>query len=184
MPRIIAGSAKGCRLAVPAQGTRPTADRVREAVFSRLTSLGAIERARVLDLYAGSGALGLEALSRGALHADLVERAAAAAKVCRDNIAATGLPARLHRASVMTFLEETRSEWDLVFADPPYDLSGADLDAVLTRLASHVSGDAVVVVERARRDGCPAPQAWPGAWRGYKYGETTVWLSDLAASAA
>lgn len=179
MTRIIAGSARGRRLAVPERGTRPTADRVREAMFSRLEALDAIRKARVLDLYAGSGALALEALSRGARVADLVEANGAAARVCRANVRALGFDARVHGTTVTRFLAGP-GEWDLVFADPPYDLSTDDLDAVIAAVGSHLSADAVVVVERSVRAPALAVPPWGGEWKWREYGETTVWLSDLA----
>lgn len=106
MSRIVAGQAGGRLLRVPAKGTRPTSERVREAVFSRLEHTGAVAGARVLDLYAGSGALGLEAMSRGADGAVLVESGKDAARICRANAAALGLAARVEvvAARVETFL--------------------------------------------------------------------------------
>ncbi|MDU0968617.1 MAG: 16S rRNA (guanine(966)-N(2))-methyltransferase RsmD [Actinomycetaceae bacterium] len=179
MTRIVAGSAKGAALKVPSQGTRPTSDRVREAIFSRLASWGAIERARVLDLYAGSGALGLEALSRGARSADLVDASEQACRVARANARSTGLGARVYRADAAAYLGRG-GEWDLVFADPPYALDSAELDRVIALIGEHVSDDAVVVIERATRDGAPAPAPWGSAWESKAYGETTVWYSDVA----
>lgn len=181
MTRIIAGSARGRRLDVPAAGTRPTSDRVREALFSRLESIDAIRSARVLDLFAGTGALGLEALSRGARSADLVDRAASAVRVCRRNVRATGLPARVHQAGAAAYLAGG-GEWDLVLIDPPYDFPDADLDALLADLAGHLSEDAVVVVERSARSPAPGAPAWAPGWVGRTYGETTVWLADAAAT--
>src|SRR5690625_4145461 len=130
MTRVIAGSARGVRLRVPAKGTRPTADRVREAMFSRLGHLDALHDARVLDLYAGSGALGIEALSRGARSAVFVEKSAQAARVCRENLAAAGLQGRVHVAAVATFLSGPARPFHTVLADPPYDVadSGKILD--------------------------------------------------------
>ena len=95
MTRIVAGSAKGRTLAVPKSGTRPTSERVREALFSRLDHMNVLDGAVVLDLYAGTGALGLEALSRGAATATLVEKAAGAARVATSNVRSTGLSARV-----------------------------------------------------------------------------------------
>ncbi|MDM7491157.1 RsmD family RNA methyltransferase, partial [Rhodococcus sp. CSLK01-03] len=104
MTRIVAGRAGGRRLKVPPRGTRPTSERVREALFSSLTARMELEGASVLDLYAGSGALGLEALSRGATHALLVESDAQAATVIRRNIGELGLPAVLRAAPVAAVL--------------------------------------------------------------------------------
>lgn len=179
MTRIIAGTAGGLRLAVPASGTRPTSERVRESLFGALESTDAILNTRVLDLYAGSGALALEALSRGAHSADLVERASSAAKVATANArtvsTATGLPARVHTASVASYLRSDTKTYDLVFIDPPYDLADAELDEVLALLRPRLSSDALVVVERGRRAAAPS---WSAAQldmiRERTYGDTTV----------
>lgn len=181
MTRIISGRAGGLTLDVPAQGTRPTSDRVRESLFAALESAGAIEGCRTLDLYAGSGALGLEALSRGAASADLVELSAPAATAIRRNAAkvatALGTPAAgVHRSGVAPFLRAARGPYDLVFLDPPYDIGDAVLDGDLVLLAPLLSSDALVVVERARRS--PAPD-WAAAGleavRDRVYGDTGVW---------
>jgi len=137
--RIVAGRYGGRRLTAP-QGTatRPTSDRVREALFQRL---GPLEDQRVLDLYAGSGALGLEALSRGARHATLVDSAPAAIKAIRANVAALALDpaqAEVHRQDTRAFLRSARGarhEYDLVLLDPPYRLAaelGRELSPLLT----------------------------------------------------
>jgi 16S rRNA (guanine966-N2)-methyltransferase len=183
--RIIAGAAGGIRLDVPASGTRPTSERVREAMFGSLESAGAIEEARVLDLYAGSGALGLEALSRGAAAADLVEKAPAAASVATRNAErvarASDATARVHRAAVATYLGRAAGPFDLVFIDPPYDLTDADLLAALVLLTPALSPDALVVVERGKRSSEPD---WSSAGlapvRARTYGDTTVhWASPI-----
>ncbi|MBM3717105.1 MAG: 16S rRNA (guanine(966)-N(2))-methyltransferase RsmD, partial [Actinobacteria bacterium] len=119
MTRIISGRAGGTVLDVPAKGTRPTSDRVRESLFGALESAGLLDGARVADLYAGSGALGLESLSRGAASADLVELSAPAAGLIRRNAArvgAAGVSARasVHRANVTAYLTSVEAEWDLV----------------------------------------------------------------------
>ena len=163
MTRIVAGSAKGRTLAVPKSGTRPTSERVREALFSRLDHMNVLDGTTVLDLYAGTGALGLEALSRGSAHATLVEKASAAARVASSNVRSTGLPARVVTADARSFLaartgEDLRGDIDLVFIDPPYDIAEADMTAVLSLLGPWLSPDALVVVERSTR--APAP-TWP-----------------------
>jgi 16S rRNA (guanine966-N2)-methyltransferase len=162
-------------LAVPAKGTRPTADRVREALFSAVQSAVDLPGARVLDLYAGSGALGLEALSRGAAEAVFVESAAGALAVLRKNVATVGLPGVVRAGKVATVLATGPAEpFDLVFADPPYAVE--DLSRELGLLVSEgwLAQDAVVVVERSRR----APDlAWPAgleAMRVKHYGETSL----------
>jgi len=181
-PRIIAGEAGGRRLAVPpGEGVRPTSDRVKESVFSALGP-GRLVGARVLDLYAGSGALGLEALSRGAAGAVLVERDAAAARAIRANIETLGFGDRaaVRIGAVGGVLAGPgpgpEGAYDLVLLDPPYDTQQADLEAVLPRLveAGWVAPDATVVVERAA--GSPAvvwPAGWGSTWERC-YGDTLV----------
>ncbi|WP_127131394.1 16S rRNA (guanine(966)-N(2))-methyltransferase RsmD [Georgenia sp. SYP-B2076] len=185
MTRIVAGSAGGRTLQVPRSGTRPTSERVREALFSRLGHLGVVDGARVLDLYAGSGALGLEAASRGAAHVTLVESAKPAADLCRRNAAQLGLSGvDVVAARVQTFLAGAPTPGaapaDLVLLDPPYDVTEDDLGGVLAQLADGgwLAADAVVAVERSRRS--PEP-AWPaGLARGgeRRYGDTVVWFGE------
>ena len=180
MTRIIGGRAGGRRITVPPTGTRPTSDRVREALFSALEARGVIEDAQVLDLFAGSGALGLEALSRGASTAVLVERDPRACAVLAMNaraVGAAGAGVLVRRASVATYLSaRSRTPFDLVLVDPPY----ADpVDDVLAALAGGwLASDALVVVERDSRS--PAP-AWPAGLvpeEPRSYGETTLhWAS-------
>ena len=141
MARVIAGEAGGRRLAVPdGRDTRPTSDRAREGLFATISSIvGPLAGARVLDLYAGSGAVGLEALSRGAEHVLLVEHGARAARVIRQNIEAIGLPGAaviadrvervLARGPAGRIGAEPAGPYDVVFADPPYALADADGDA-------------------------------------------------------
>lgn len=184
MTRIIAGIAGGRTIQVPARGTRPTSDRVREALFTRLDSYNLVDGARVLDLYAGSGALGLEAASRGAARVDLVEADRRAAHVCRDNAGALALPAeiRVHHARVESFLAalSPAQSWTLAFIDPPYDVESARVEGVLERLVGHLAEDAVVVVERSSRS---EPFSLPNgleSWQDRKYGETTLHFLDRA----
>ncbi|WP_328292107.1 16S rRNA (guanine(966)-N(2))-methyltransferase RsmD [Kineococcus sp. NBC_00420] len=183
MTRLIAGTAGGRRLKVPpGETTRPTSDRVREAVFSALDAADVLEGARVLDLYAGSGALGLEAASRGATRVVLVEAARAAAQTARANVAAVGLPGvtvvaeRVERflASPGAALE---GGWDLVFLDPPYAVESSEVATVLGTLVPLLAPAATVVVERSSRTAEPV---WPGDFsdvRQRKYGETSVWTA-------
>ncbi|MGI9824014.1 RsmD family RNA methyltransferase [Agromyces sp. Marseille-Q5079] len=182
MTRIIAGAAGSLTLAVPRSGTRPTSDRVREAIFSALEARDAIEGAVVLDLYAGSGALGLESASRGAVEIVLVERAKPAADVCRRN--ADAVTRALGRAAarirvvpraVAAYLETAPAGVDLAFIDPPYDLDEPALARDLELLAPLLNAHALVVVERSSRT--PEP-TWPtgiGLERRRDYGETTLW---------
>ncbi|MBB2974650.1 16S rRNA (guanine966-N2)-methyltransferase [Microbacterium endophyticum] len=182
MTRIISGSAGGIRLDVPAAGTRPTSERVREALFSALDAANAVDGARVLDLYAGSGALGLEALSRGGATATLVERGAPAVSVAQKNASrvsnAAGGHATVHRAAVAKYLEGSRETFDLVLIDPPYDLAEAELAQVLELLVPRLAADALIVVERGRRS--PEP-AWPDGverTRDRAYGDTVMWWAQ------
>lgn len=180
--RIIAGRAGGITLEVPDRGTRPTSDRVRESLFGALESADALLGARVVDLYAGSGALGLEAVSRGAASADLVEKSPQAAAILQRNAGrlqkalARHAPIRVHRVAVATYLTRAPGAFDLAFLDPPYDLSDTDLTAALTALRPLLSEHAIVVVERGRRSAAPA---WAAAGlepvRDRAYGDTTLW---------
>lgn len=181
MTRIIAGAAGSVPLEVPSAGTRPTTDRVRESLFASLESEHALADARVLDLYAGSGALGLEALSRGAARADLVEKAPRAAAIAERNALtvtkAAQLPPRtvtVHRTTAIAFLRTARGPFDLVFLDPPYDLDNDDLAATLALLAPALAPDALVLVERASRTAQPSLPGGLTAGRTKRYGDTAV----------
>jgi len=187
--RIIAGAARGIHLDVPGSGTRPTSDRVRESLFGSLEAADALESARVLDLYAGSGALGLEALSRGATKTALVEKAGPAAQIAKANGArvtkAAGLEAStvsVHRADVLAFLARGAEQYDLVFADPPYDVTDAATGDVLTALVPCLAEDAIVILERAARSPEPPLPAGLIVDRLKKYGDTALWW--LSAPAA
>jgi 16S rRNA (guanine966-N2)-methyltransferase len=174
--RIVAGTAGGRRLAVPPRGTRPTAERVREALFSAVESAMDLGGARVLDLYAGSGALGLEALSRGARAATFVESDRAALDVLRRNVAALGLAgAEVRPGKVGTVLAASPEEpYDLVLADPPYRIGDAELGGVLAALAGWTRAGTLVVIERGRRSGEPS---WPAVMVPMKvrrYGDTEL----------
>lgn len=190
MTRIIAGVARGRRLAVPGSGTRPTSDRVREALFSALESEWTAEgigwsQVPVLDLFAGTGALGLEALSRGATRAHLVERSRPAARTLAANVAAVGCPGAevvIRDATQLAALPAPHPPARLVFADPPYDWPAADLALLLARLhaAGWIAADAVVVVERPLRDpDSPFPAGWPEPRR-RPYGDTVLWYGRVA----
>lgn len=189
MTRVIAGEARGRRLAVPGgTSTRPTSDRAREGLFSSvLSSLGSLAGKRVLDLYAGSGAVGLEALSRGAGHALMVECDARAVAVIKANIAAVGLAGAQVRAEKVERLlarplPSGQEAYDFVFADPPYALSGEAVTRVLAMLANGwLAPKALVVVERAKRSG---EVDWPDGLllgKSRTYGEATFWYGRRAA---
>lgn len=182
MTRIVAGAAGGRRLSVPRGGsTRPTSDRAREGLFGTLASLDAVTGARVLDLYAGSGAVALEALSRGAAYALCVESTRAAADVIRANAAALGLTDRCavwqKRAEQVAAKPCPDGPYDVVYADPPYAVRPEQLAGVLRALVDNgwLAQDAVVAVERSGRD----PEwRWPTplvADRERRYGEASIW---------
>lgn len=178
MTRIVAGSARGRRLKVPPAGVRPTGDRAREGLFNSLASLLDLEGADVLDLYAGSGALGLEALSRGAARVVFVENAPRVLPVLRANLDALGLPGgQVLPGSVPTVLAgPPPARFDLVLADPPYATPPADVLGVLSALVAGrwLAPDAVVVVERPSRED---PWEWPTPLRGVRdrrYGEAVL----------
>ena len=188
MTRIVGGSAGGRALRVPAgTGTRPSSDRAREGLFNSLASLvGDLSGLRFLDLYAGSGAVGLEALSRGAGHALLVESAPKAARVLRENVARLGLAGAEVRVEPVARVvaAPAPAPYDVVFADPPYALAGDELAAVLDRLieGGWVAPGGVLAVERASRD---EPWRWPAgvqALRSRRYGEATLWYGRAASA--
>ncbi|GAA1662739.1 methyltransferase [Citricoccus zhacaiensis] len=184
MPRIIAGQAGSLQLeSVPGQATRPTTDRTREALFSWLASRGWLEGAAVVDLFAGSGALGGEAASRGAERVLLVERDRRAAAVCRRNAAA--INQRVGRNVVQVAagdVDRVLSEptgagpWDLVLADPPYPLGGSGLAETLQRISTVLVPDGLLVLERSARSAAPD---WPEAFElleSRTYGETILYF--------
>ncbi|OBG39709.1 16S rRNA (guanine(966)-N(2))-methyltransferase RsmD [Mycobacterium sp. E3198] len=182
MTRIIGGAAGGRRITVPSRGTRPTTDRVRESLFNIVTARRDLAGLAVLDLYAGSGALGLEALSRGAASALFVESDPRTAAVIARNIEALGLPgATLRRGAVATVLAAgASSAVDLVLADPPYDTDTAELGAVLAALSTHgwVREGTVAAVERPAAG---APLTWPAGWSVWPervYGDTRLELAE------
>lgn len=187
MTRVIAGEAGGRRLAVPGgMATRPTSDRAREGLFASMVSqLGSLAGKRVLDLYAGSGAVGIEALSRGARHVLLVESGPRAAMVIRANIATVGLTGgevRNDRVERVLARPPAGEPYDLVFADPPYALDAAAVTGMLTRLAAHgwLAPGGLVVVERATRSGAIT---WPPGFlsgKARRYGEATFWYGRRA----
>lgn len=190
MTRIIAGIAGSRQLAAPASPTRPTSDRIRESIFNRLDNWDALSGAHVLDLYAGTGALALEAVSRGAASALLVEKDAKAAAVCtknagyvRDALKAARADAdiKVIQKSVDTYLSGAiaQATLDVVFIDPPYDIDNATVEANLAALLPHLAETTIVVLERSSRsEAVNLPE-------GYEledeknYGDTTVYWIGL-----
>ena len=179
--RIVAGSAKGVRLAPVPRGVRPVSDMAREGLFSSLGS--SVAGARVLDLYAGSGALGIEALSRGARTSVFVERDRAALRTIRDNLRRTRLGERavvlgMDARAFVTRDDKNGAPFDLVLADPPYDMAGPELEGVLTSLGRGWLGAAGWTVALTRRKGSSTlviPVHWSAARR-LEYGDTLVLL--------
>ncbi|QFQ02607.1 Ribosomal RNA small subunit methyltransferase D [Corynebacterium urogenitale] len=150
MTRIIAGNARGRNIKVPPEGTRPTSDRAREGLFSSLQVRFGFEGERVLDLFAGSGALGLEAASRGAAEVTLVDNNHKAAEIITANAAVVGHPnVRVVEAKASTFIAGAqRGHYTMVLADPPYELADDAVAELLQALIPLLADDAVVVVER------------------------------------
>lgn len=187
MTRVIAGSAGGRRLAVPpGNGTRPTSDRAREGLFSTWEALlGTLDGVRIADLYAGSGAVGLEALSRGAVHALLVEADPKAVRTVRENARSVGLPGaeiRTGKAEQTVTGPAPADPYDVVFLDPPYAVTDDDLREILLTLRSQgwLAEGALVTVERATRGG---EFGWPEGFeplRSRRYGEATLWYGRAA----
>ena len=193
MTRIVAGAAGGIPLkSVPGDSTRPTTDRVKEALFSRLESYDVLANARVLDLYAGAGSLGIEAASRGARSVLLVELAPKAVAVCQTNAGLVNKALRnnalvsVRRGSVDSVLDSfapvpggtAGKSWNLVFMDPPYPLSEEELATTLEKVSLILDVDATVVIERSTRS--PEP-IWPAGLERFaekKYGETRLWFAE------
>jgi 16S rRNA (guanine(966)-N(2))-methyltransferase RsmD len=181
--RIVAGRYGGRRIATPpGRDTRPTSDLVREALFSTLDSLAGIDGARVVDLYGGSGAVGLEAASRGAAAVLIVESDPRAARVARGNIATLGATpvvtlATGKVAAVLAAGPPDGKPYDVVFADPPYAVPESEIEAVQAALVAHgwLGPDAVLVLERSARS--PEPTWVPAVTRerSRRYGETVLW---------
>lgn len=192
MSRIVAGATGGLSLkSVPGDSTRPTTDRVKEAMFSRLESYGVLSGARVLDLYAGAGSLGLEAASRGARSVLLVELAPKAVAVCQANAGLVNKALRnelvtVRRGSVDSVLDSfapvpgasAGRTWDVVFMDPPYPLAEDELARTLEKVSLVLAEGATVIIERSSRSAEPT---WPQGLERYaekKYGETRLWFAE------
>lgn len=187
MSRIISGAAGGVRLAsVPGDNTRPTTDRVKESLFSKLESYDIIRDARVLDAFGGSGALGCEALSRGAASVTLLDTYPKAVAVIRKNVAAvekamgrTGSSStRVQQSQALTYVKSASGPWDLVFVDPPYAMSNEQVSELLEALTPKLAEGAVVVVERSSRD--PEPVWGEGLYcfSTRQHGETVLYYVE------
>jgi 16S rRNA (guanine966-N2)-methyltransferase len=176
--RIVAGVAGGRRLEVPPRGTRPTSERVREALFSAVQAAVDIDGAAVLDLYAGSGALGLEALSRGAAMATFVESDRRAADVLRRNAKSLGLAGVVVLCGTVEQVLASAADrpYDVIMADPPYAVDNTRLADVLRRIidGGWLAETGVLLLERAARDGMPTLPRGLAAGRTRRYGDTVV----------
>ncbi|MDV6012856.1 16S rRNA (guanine(966)-N(2))-methyltransferase RsmD [Haloechinothrix sp. LS1_15] len=181
MARIVSGTARGRRLRVPQRGTRPTTERVRESLFNALEAAGEVVDATVLDLYAGSGALGLEALSRGAADVYFVEEDRKAVAILRRNVAEVGLGGTVRHATVAKALAcPAAVRADLVLVDPPYAVTDAQLRSEMAALAAGgwVGDGGLVIIERSPPDG---EDCWPPGFdviRVQRYRDTTVYWAE------
>jgi len=194
MSRIISGAAGGVRLAsVPGDNTRPTTDRVKESLFSKLESYDIIRGARVLDAFGGSGALGCEALSRGAASVTLLDTYPKAVAVIRKNVAAvekamgrngsgssgaTGSAARVQQSQALTYVKSASGPWDLVFVDPPYAMPNEQVTELLEVLTPKLAEGAVVVVERSSRDAEPVWGEGLYCFSTRQHGETVLYYVE------
>jgi 16S rRNA (guanine966-N2)-methyltransferase len=173
--RVIAGSAKGTRLAKVPAGTRPLSDRAREGLFSSLGE--SVHGAACADLFAGTGAVGIEALSRGADSCLFVDSSSVAIRAIRDNLDRTDLEvrARVVRADVERALEREESPFDLAFVDPPYEISEGRLESVLATVADRIvpSGQFVLTRPKVRDSTDVIPLHWRAA-RLLKYGDARI----------
>jgi 16S rRNA (guanine966-N2)-methyltransferase len=186
MTRIIGGIAGSRKLVSPAKTTRPTSDRIRESLFSKLESRDLLESSHVLDLYAGTGALALEAVSRGASVAWMVERDGKAAAVCVANARLVQkalqdeeleAETKVVNKSVAAMLAgEASTRFDIVFIDPPYEVTNEEVTANLAALESHLNADAVVIVERSSRSGAVSAPKHLTLDEEKSYGDTVLYF--------
>jgi len=174
--RVIAGEAKGARLARPPGGTRPVSDRAREGLFAALGPL--VHGARCLDLYAGTGALGIEALSRGAATCVFVDSSAPAIRTIRENLSRTGFEdrSRVVRADAARFLGRPSGPFDLAFLDPPYALPGGRLREALSALRARLDRNATFVLTRPLRSSIDVIPVHCDTVRRLIYGDTLVFI--------
>lgn len=186
MTRIIGGIAGSRKLVSPAKTTRPTSDRIRESLFSKLEARDLLESSHILDLYAGTGALALEAVSRGASVAWMVERDGKAAAVCVANARLVQkalqdeeleAETKVVNKSVASMLAgEASTRFDIIFIDPPYEVTNEEVTANLTALEAHLNADAVVVVERSSRSGAVSAPKYLKLDEEKSYGDTVLYF--------
>lgn len=187
MTRIIAGAIGSLQLKPAAKATRPTSDRVKESLFAKLDAMGVIEGARVLDLFAGTGALGLESASRGAVSVTLIERDRKAFELLQQNVKSAksalekqGLDAEIspRNVSVQRFLTDTQETFDLVFLDPPYEIEQQIIHQAFEALSRCLSENSLLVFERSSR----VPLNLPSNFRlivEKSFGDTVVMFIEL-----
>ncbi len=186
MSRIIAGTIGSLQLKPAAKATRPTSDRVKESLFAKLDSMGVIEGAKVLDLFAGTGALGLESASRGAASVELVERDRNAFGLLEQNVKSSlssfekqGISTKIqaHNLDAQRYLKSAFAGFDLVFIDPPYDFPNAELEQLLPAVAGLLSDVGLVVVERSSRSEQLEIDVLE-LQSSKTYGDTAVWIYE------
>ena len=173
--RIIGGIARGRQLSVPGSGTRPMTGRAKESVFSILS--GRFDGARILDLYAGSGALGLESLSRGAVEAVFVERDRDACRIIESNIERVGLGGHVIRRSLPGPITEIEGEFDVVFTDPPYGDSDDSVADTLYVMDQFLASDGIIVVHRQARSNVIVPD-FLTCFEERRYGDAVVTMLE------
>ena len=186
MTRIIAGAIGSLQLKPAAKATRPTSDRVKESLFAKLDAMGVIEGAKVLDLFAGTGALGLESASRGAAAVELVERDRNAFGLLEQNVKSSlgsfekqGISNKIqaHNLDAQRYLKSATAGFALVFIDPPYDFPNAELEQLLIAVADLLSDEGLVVVERSSRSEELVIEALE-LQSSKSYGDTAVWIYE------
>jgi 16S rRNA (guanine966-N2)-methyltransferase len=184
--RIIAGAIGSLQLKPAAKATRPTSDRVKESLFAKLDAMGVIEGAKVLDLFAGTGALGLESASRGAASVDLVERDRNAFALLEQNVKSSlssfekqGISTKIqaHNLDAQRYLKSATTRFDLVFVDPPYDFPNSELEQLLVTVADALGEEGLVVVERSSRSEQLEIEALE-LQSAKTYGDTVVWIYE------
>ncbi len=186
MTRIIAGAIGSLQLKPAAKATRPTSDRVKESLFAKLDAMGVIEGARVLDLFAGTGALGLESASRGGAAVELVERDRNAFALLEQNVKSSlssfekqGISTKIqaHNLDALRYLKSATAAFDLVFIDPPYDFPNAELAQLLIAISDILSEEGLVIVERSSRSEQLEIETLE-LQSSKTYGDTAVWIFE------
>ncbi len=186
MTRIIAGAIGSLQLKPAAKATRPSSDRVKESLFAKLDAMGVIEGAKVLDLFAGTGALGLESASRGAAVVELVERDRSAFGLLEQNVKSSlssfekqGISKKIqaHNLDAQRYLKSATAGFDLVFVDPPYDFPNAELEQFLIAIGEILSEEGLVIVERSSRSEQLEIETLE-LQSSKNYGDTAIWIYE------